>query len=75
MSKLSPASARVVLKVLQQAGFQIDRQQGSHITLIRTDPPGRVTIPNHKAIKVGMLRRILRDAGFTVEQFNEALKK
>lgn len=75
MSKLSPAPARVVLAVLTKLGFEIDRQRGSHITLIRKDPAGRVTIPNHKEIKVGMLRKILRDADLTVEQFNELLKK
>lgn len=74
MSKLSPVSARDCIRVLQRLGFKIDRQSGSHITLIREDPAGRVTVPNHKELKVGMLRKIIRDADLTVDEFNELLK-
>ncbi len=73
MSKLSPVSARECIRALQRIGFKIDRQRGSHVTLIREDPAGRVTVPNHKEIKVGMLRKIIRDADLTVDEFNELL--
>ena len=70
MSKLPrDVSGRACINALLRAGYVIDRQQGSHITLIRDDPPSRVTVPNHKAIKVGMLRRIIRDADLTVDEF------
>lgn len=29
----------------------------------------RVVVPNHKEIKRGMLRSIIRDAGLTVDEF------
>ncbi len=61
------------MTALQKAGFYVSRQKGSHITLRRDDPKGRVTVPNHKAIKPGMLRRIINDAGLTVEEFIELL--
>jgi predicted RNA binding protein YcfA (HicA-like mRNA interferase family) len=73
MTKLSPVSARECLRVLQRVGFVVDRQVGSHITLIRENPPGRVTVPNHRELKVGMLRKIIRDANLTVEEFLELL--
>ena len=73
MSKLSPISARECIRALQRVGFVIDRQAGSHITLIRSDPPGRITVPNHKELKIGMLRGIIRDAGLTVDEFLELL--
>lgn len=73
MSKLSPVSARECIRALQRVGFVIDRQAGSHITLVRDDPRGRVTVPNHKELKVGMLRGIIRDANLTVEEFLELL--
>lgn len=56
-------------------GYVVRRQRGSHITFIRKQPAGRVTVPNHKEIKVGTLRQILRDLDLTVEQFNDLLKK
>jgi len=73
MPRLFPISARDCIRVLQRIGFVIDRQAGSHITLIRDNPRGRVTVPNHKELKVGMLRRIINDAGLTVEEFLELL--
>ena len=73
MTKLSPVSARECLRVLQRVGFVIDRQTGSHITLIRENPPGRVTVPNHRELKVGMLHKIIRDANLTVEEFLDLL--
>ncbi len=73
MSKLSPVSARECIRVLQRVGFVIDRQSGSHVTLIRDDPAGRVTVPNHRELKIGMLRRIIRDAELTVDEFLELL--
>ena len=73
MPKLSPVSARECIRALQRIGFVIDRQSGSYITLLRDDPAGRVTVPNHKELKVGMLRRIIHDAGLTVDEFLELL--
>jgi predicted RNA binding protein YcfA (HicA-like mRNA interferase family) len=73
MTRLSPVSARECLNALQRVGFVVDRQAGSHITLIRGDPPGRVTVPNHRELKVGMLRKIIRDANLTVEEFLDVL--
>jgi predicted RNA binding protein YcfA (HicA-like mRNA interferase family) len=49
--KLPVVSARECIRALQKIGFEVNRQRGSHITLIRGDPPGRVTIPNHKELK------------------------
>lgn len=66
MPKLPVVSADECIRVWYKIGYVIDRQRGSHITLKRDDPPGRVTVPNHKELKPGMLRRIIRDAGLTV---------
>ena len=73
MPRLTPLPARDCIRALQRIGFVIDRQAGSHITLIRDNPPGRVTVPNHKELKVGMLRRIISDAGLTVKEFLDLL--
>jgi predicted RNA binding protein YcfA (HicA-like mRNA interferase family) len=69
MPKLAAVNARDCIKALQKAGFYIARQKGSHITLRRDDPRGRVTVPNHNPIKPGMLRGIIKEAGLTVDEF------
>jgi predicted RNA binding protein YcfA (HicA-like mRNA interferase family) len=48
----------------------VDHQTGSHIIMIhQTDPLKRLTIPNHRFLKPGLLSKLIKDAGLTVEQF------
>ena len=39
------------------------------MVLRRDQPYARVVIPDHKQVRLGTLRRIITDAGLTVEQF------
>jgi len=70
MNRLRPLRADEVLQALQRAGFMIVRQRGSHIRLKHSD--GRVvTVPAHSGHEIGrgLLRKILRDAEFSWEEF------
>jgi len=58
-----------MLKALGKVGFEVYRQRGSHITLVRKTPPAQTTIPNHKEMDRGTLRAIIRQTGLTVEEF------
>lgn len=74
MTKLPTAlSGRDLVKVLQRIGFVVQRQRGSHIVLRRDAPFARVTVPNHKVLRVGTLRTILNQAQMTVDQLIELL--
>ena len=73
MPKLPVLSARECITALERAGFNVIRQRGSHITLRRDNPPARVTVPNHKELKTGMLRSVIRQAGMTVDEFLDLL--
>ena len=73
-AKLPVVQARHVVKVLESIGFQRIRQSGSHVTY--RHPDGRWTIVSvhpGKTIPKGTLRKIIRDAGLTVEEFNVLL--
>jgi predicted RNA binding protein YcfA (HicA-like mRNA interferase family) len=69
MTKLPVVSGQECVKALQKVGFYIARQKGSHITMRRDHPFAKTVVPNHKTLKKGMLRRILRDAELTVDEF------
>lgn len=70
MSGLPVVSGRRTVAALGKIGYQVDHQTGSHIILRHASPPHRrLTVPNHKEIAKGTLRRMLHDAGVTVEQF------
>ena len=70
MAKLATdLSGRDVRTALERVGFVFRRQSGSHMVLRRAEPYARVVIPDHKQIRAGTLRRIIADAGMTVDQF------
>lgn len=74
MSPLPVVSGREVVKALEKIGYVFDRQRGSHIILRQQDPSHRrLTVPDHKQIAKGTLRAIIRQAGLTVEEFNDLL--
>lgn len=68
MSRLPALSGQQCVAALEKAGFYVARR-GKHITMRRDNPPARVTIPNHKTLKKGTVRSIIRQAGLTVDEF------
>jgi predicted RNA binding protein YcfA (HicA-like mRNA interferase family) len=64
-------SARELVRFLKTQGFTEDRQSGSHLTLRHTTRSVTVTVPVHTGVDVGrgLAVRILKDAGFTVDDY------
>ena len=64
-----------VLRALERAGFFIHRVSGSHYILKHpTKPILRVTVPLHnRDLKRGTLQSIVKQAGFTNEEFLKLL--
>lgn len=75
MPPLPMVKARELIRALEKAGFAIVRQRGSHARLEHED--GRVaTVPVHPGQDIGrgLLRKILRDAELSTDEFLELLK-
>jgi len=65
-----------VIRVLRKAGFEVTRIKGSHhIMRHRVDPNRGTVVPVHagKDIKRSLLRKIIADAGLTVDEFKALL--
>lgn len=75
--KLPVVSGRQAIRVLERLGYQVVRQRGSHIRLRDESDPEHlpVTVPDHRTLKPGLLRQILRDANLTVDEFVDLLRK
>ena len=74
MKKLQLISGREAVQALQKVGYEIDHQTGSHIILRHINSPHRrLSVPDHKTLAKGTLRALIRQAGLTVEEFNELL--
>ena len=74
MSKLSVVSGKEVIKALQKIGYYETRQKGSHIRLNCLDKRP-ITVPNHKVISRGLLKKIIRDAEISVDEFLKIISK
>lgn len=76
MPKLPAASGRGAIRALQRIGYEFLRQRGSHVTLINRQTRQTIAVPVHgnKPLRTGTLRRIIRDAGLTVEEFTKLLE-
>jgi len=76
MPKLPLVSSKQAIKVFQKLNYKVVRQKGSHIRMHhlfdKTKSP--LTIPKHRVIGRGLLRKLMRDAKTTPEDFNKLLK-
>jgi predicted RNA binding protein YcfA (HicA-like mRNA interferase family) len=64
-------TALELVRFLKGQGFTEDRQSGSHLTLWHEGRKVSVTVPLHTgcAIGRGLAVRILKDAGFSVDDY------
>lgn len=70
MTLLAGFSGKEVVRRLEQIGYRMVRQKGSHARLVHTDPTRRkITVPLHKEIGVGLLTQIIKDSGMSVKHF------
>jgi len=73
MPALPVLSGRKVVRVFKSLGWQVARQRGSHIILVKDGEIATLSIPDHKEVAKGTLRSLIRTAGITVEEFCEQI--
>ena len=69
MASLPVLSGRDTVKAFCRDGWQMVRQRGSHMILIK--PGGMVTlsVPDHREVAKGTLRSLIRSSGLTTDEF------
>ena len=72
MSTLPVVSGREVVRILVGLGWEVGRQRGSHIILVRSGHPATLSVPDHREIARGTLRALIRRAGLTPDEFLQA---
>ena len=68
MPALPVLSGRKVVRVLGKLGWQVARQRGSHIIMVKDGEIASLSIPDHKEVAKFTLRSLLRTAGITVDK-------
>ena len=71
MSRMPQVTARELVRFLKSQGFVDDRQSGAHLTLWHEARKVSVTVPMHTGTDIGrgLAVRILKDAGFSTEDY------
>lgn len=72
MVRLSPMSAKKLIKILKRLGFEEIRQKGSHKFFINRTTGLVTTIPDHgaKDLPVGLIHDILKDLEMSLDEFD-----
>jgi predicted RNA binding protein YcfA (HicA-like mRNA interferase family) len=69
MPQLPVMSGREVVRAFETHGWEIARQRGSHIIMVKGGQNVTLSIPDHKEVAKGTLRSLIRSAGLTVQEF------
>jgi predicted RNA binding protein YcfA (HicA-like mRNA interferase family) len=73
MPRLPSASSRDVVKAFESFGWQVTRQNSSHIIVVQEGHMATLPVPDHNPVAKGTLRSLIRAAGLTVAEFVAAL--
>jgi len=68
-------NVRDVVKVFAKAGWQMVRQRGSHMILVKDGHMATLSVPDHREVAKGTLRSLIRSSGLTIEEFSAITKK
>jgi len=67
---LKLCSGADAVRKLQKAGWTAVRKKGSHVMLTKEGYQWTLSVPQHDELGPGLLRKLLRQAGLTDEEFN-----
>ena len=67
---LKLCSGAEAVRKLQKTGWTAVRQKGSHVMLTKPGYQWTLSVPQHKELGPGLLRKLLRQADISVEEFN-----
>ncbi len=75
MPSLPVLSGREIVRAFSEDGWQMVRQKGSHMILVKSGHMATLSVPDHREVARGTLRGLIRSSGLTVEQFIELTGK
>ncbi|MHB8523372.1 MAG: type II toxin-antitoxin system HicA family toxin [Limisphaerales bacterium] len=73
MPALPVLRGRKTVRAFERLGWQVARQRGSHIIMVKEGENVTLSIPDHQEVAKGTLRSLIRNAGITVDEFTRLL--
>ena len=74
MPRVPKVSGRQAVAVFQRVGFEVRRHRGSHIVMVKPGFPETLSVPDHRQLRPGTLRALIRKADLNVEEFLTLLR-
>lgn len=74
MPRLPVISGKEAVDAFEQAGWKVSRREGSHIILTKAGMPVTLSVPDHREVRRGTMRGLIRKAELTIEEFISLLK-
>ncbi len=75
MPALPVLSGREVVATFCALGWELARQRGSHVILVKAGHIASLSVPDHREVARGTLRSLIRAAGISVEEFVSAARR
>jgi len=69
--KLITCSGSEAVRKFQKAGWTAVRQKGSHVMMTKPGYQWTLSIPQHRELGPGLLRKLVRQADLTIKTFND----
>lgn len=63
-------SGAEAVRKFQKAGWVLQRRKGSHVMMTKESYEYTLSIPQHSELGPGILRKLIKQAGLSVEDFN-----
>ena len=74
MARLPGVRAKEIIKALEKAGFEVQRQNGSHTSMRHPLIGLTTTVPVHQSeLPRWLLKKIIKDAGLSEDEFRQLL--
>ena len=74
LARLPGLRAKEIIAALENAGFQIERQKGSHVTLRNPETRRTTVVPIHSTeLPRWLMKKIIKDAGMSEDDFRMLL--
>ena len=75
MTRLPVVSGGDAVRALEEDGWRLVRQRGSHMIMTKPGVAVVLSIPNQRELRSGTLRGLIRKSGLGVEEFADLLQR
>jgi len=73
MGRFSNISGKDAVKVFEKLGWQKRGQVGSHVIMTKEGEKQNLSVPQHKELALGTLRKLIKYANITIDEFRKLL--